>query len=268
MPHTLGSISLYLLGCGKMGSALLKSWLAGGISPMRTAVQVGTRETAADLRTLYGVNASATFGYTGQDVVVIAVKPQILADVIRPFTNQAQPLYISTAAGLSLASLQRLLGPDARIIRAMPNTPAELGKGMTTLVAGKVKASDKTVAEALFKASGKILWLKNEEQMAVATAIAGSGPAYFFHFAESLIGNAMLMGLGREEATLLVSQTLAGSVALAEAGNWDVSTLRKDVTSTAGVTEAALKVLMPALTPLLEEALKANIARGRALTKG
>lgn len=104
--------------------------------------------------------------------------------------------------------------------------------------------------------------------MDAAAAIAGSGPAYLFHFAEALIANAVKLGFSEAEAKLLVSQTLSGSVALAEQNDWDVATLRRNVTSKAGVTEAALKVLEPALTPLLENALKANIARSEALKNG
>lgn len=262
----LAQMSLHLVGCGKMGSALLKSWLDAGVSPKRVSARTATTESAAKLTSTYGIYASDSVDYAGQDIVVLGVKPQMLPAVLPRFKGQRTPLYLCLAAGTPLAALQRDLGVEARIIRSMPNTPSRLGKGMTTLVAGeRATEKDRDWAAALFHAAGEVLWLQEETLMDAAAAIAGSGPAYLFHFAEALIANAESLGFTPAQANLLVTQTLSGSAALADAEDWDVGRLRQEVTSKAGVTEAALGILMPALTPLLEKALAANIARAKAL---
>lgn len=249
-----------------MGTALLKSWIDGGVSPTRVSARTASPESAAKLAAEFGIYASDSIEYADQDIVVLGVKPQTLPQVLPRFSGNSTPLYLSLAAGTPLKNLQDALGADLRIIRAMPNTPSRLGKGMTTLVAGSnATAADKESASALFRAAGEILWLTDESQLDAAAAIAGSGPAYIFHFAEALIENARHLGFSAEEARLLVAQTLSGSIALAEDQQWEVARLRQDVTSKAGVTEAALSVLMPALSPLLEKALAANIARAKTL---
>lgn len=264
MTENLKDLHLYLLGCGKMGKALLKSWLDAGIKPEHIRAKTATKESAALLSGQFGIHASNTASYDGENIVVLAVKPQTITGALTDWDDKANPLYISLAAGIPLLSLQKLLGEEARIIRAMPNTPALVGEGMTAL-AGSVSSQDKAIAEELFRAAGQILWLNNESQMDAATAIAGSGPAYVFHFAESLMANAVKLGFSEGEASLLVSQTFKGSVALAEQNQWNVEKLRQDVTSKAGVTEAALKILMPTLSPLLERMLEANIIRAKEL---
>ncbi|MBM3617660.1 MAG: pyrroline-5-carboxylate reductase [Alphaproteobacteria bacterium] len=246
-----------------MGTALLKSWLDAGVSPSRVSIRTNTPESAAALAAAYDVYASPQATYTGQDIVIFGVKPQILPEVLPQWKGETRPLYISLAAGFPLAKLHAAIGESAHITRAMPNTPSMVGKGMTSLVGHQAE-----VITALFEAAGKILWLKDESYMDAAAAIAGSGPAYLFHFAEALIANAVALGFSEEDAKLLVSQTLAGSTALAEQNDWQVASLRQNVTSKAGVTEAALKVLMPELTGLLEKALKANIARSETLKNG
>lgn len=263
---TLHNIRLHLVGCGKMGSALLKSWLQAGVNPQHVTARVARDSSAELLASVYGIHASTAMRYDGEDVVVLAVKPQML-DAVLPDYAAVRPLYISIAAGKTLAYFASGLGADKRVIRAMPNIPAQVGQGVTALVAAP--AADKhdiALASVLFEASGAAIWLEEEGQIDAATAIAGSGPAYVFHFAECLIEAARSLGLSETTARDLVSGTLRGSVALADAEGWhDLAQLRRDVTSKGGVTEAALAVLMPSLSSLVQEALRANVERAKAL---
>lgn len=267
---TLQALRLHLVGCGNMGGALLKSWLEAGVKPQNVSVRVATDASAARLRDAYGVNASTTCRYDNEDIVIWGVKPQMLDDVIAADWADApqQPLYISIAAGKTLDYFGRKLGSNARIIRTMPNTPSMVGKGVTTMVAGShATETDKQRCEALFKASGMALWLADEDALNTAAAIAGSGPAYVFHFAECLMQAGQELGLDADTTRALVQGTLGGSVALADAEGWhDMAKLRQNVTSKGGVTQAALEVLMPQMPDLILKALKANIRRSQELS--
>lgn len=264
---TLHNIRLHLVGCGKMGSALLKSWLLAGVDPDHITARVARDSSAELLASVYGIRTSTTMRYDREDVVVLAVKPQMLDGILPEYAAASEPLFISIAAGRRLEYFVSALGANKRIIRAMPNTPAQVGQGVTTLAAGKEADShDIALATALFEASGSAIWLEEEGQIDAATAIAGSGPAYVFHFAECLMEAARSLGLPEAVVRDLVSGTLRGSVALADTEGWhDLAQLRRDVTSKGGVTEAALAVLMPSLSPLVQEALRANVERAKAL---
>lgn len=267
--NDVSSLRLHLVGCGKMGSALLKSWLNAGVQPSHITARIASSASADMLVSLYGIDASTQMAYNGEDVVLLAVKPQMLDQVLAEQWHPApmQPLYISIAAGKPLSYFMDRLGDDARIIRAMPNTPALVGRGVTTLVAAQTaKTSDRKIAERLFSSCGNAIWLDSETQLDAATALAGSGPAYVFFFAECLLSAALQLGLPEDTALALVKGTLAGSIALADAEGWgDLAELRHNVTSKGGVTQAALAVLMPELPGLIERMLEANIARAKAL---
>lgn len=267
---SLQAMRLHLVGCGKMGSALLQSWLAAGIPATHITARVATDTSARQLTEHYGIRAATDTRYDGEDIVLLAVKPQMLDDVLAEGWHPAphKPLYLSIAAGKTLGYFARTLGAEARVIRAMPNTPALVGKGVTTLVAATTASgADKTVATALFEASGAAIWLESEAALDTAAAIAGSGPAYVFHFAEALLHAATAHGLPEDTARELVLGTLGGSVALADAEGWhDLAQLRRNVTSKGGVTQAALDVLMPRLPQLMEQAVAANIARSKELS--
>jgi pyrroline-5-carboxylate reductase len=262
-------LRLHLVGCGNMGSALLKSWLNAGVDPSNVNARTRSDESAAALRANFGIRASSSARYEGENVVVLGVKPQMLDAVLANDWHPApqQPLYLSIAAGKTLDYFSRKLGASARIIRTMPNTPSLVGKGVTTLVAGAhATADDKAAATALCEASGTAVWLENEVQLDVAAAVAGSGPAYVFHFAECLLQAAKELGLPEETAVMLVQGTLGGSCALADAQGWaDVAQLRRNVTSKGGVTQAALDVMMPQMPTLVLRALQANITRSKEL---
>lgn len=270
----LEHIRLHLVGCGKMGTALLEGWLKAGMPSINICARVATEASANALFESYNIHAATNVLYAEEEAVVFAVKPQILPEVLAESWHPApsQPLYISLAAGITLESLQQALGKEARIVRAMPNTPALVGQGITTLCATPLaEEKDRVLTEALFAATGKALWVENEAQLTAATAVAGSGPAYVFYFAECLMRAAQEIGLPLETAHALVTQTLKGSVALAEAENWAVERLRQDVTSKGGVTAAALTVLQDndrGLASLFTEALHANIKRSKELASG
>lgn len=252
-----------------MGSALLKSWLDAGLPPQQVTARVRSAESAEKLHTRYGIHASPTARYNNEDVVVLGVKPQMLDDVLAENWTPApqQPLYLSIAAGKTLEYFQNRLGEKARVIRTMPNTPSMVGQGVTTLVSGDYASeADKAIATTLCQASGVAVWLESEQQLNAAAAVAGSGPAYVFHFAECLMDAAKKLGLSDEVAVTLVRGTLSGSCALADAEGWaDAAQLRRNVTSKGGVTQAALEVLMPELPDLVLRALKANVARSAEL---
>lgn len=255
--------TLLLIGAGKMGSALMRSWLTAGM-PKKTLTAVDTASSVKDvLHSLDDVKKTP-------DCIVIAVKPQslntLLPEVRAKFGDK--PLYISIAAGKPVAYFQQHLGNKAAIVRTMPNTPAIIGKGITALYANKkTSVAQKKVAASLLQAAGKIVWLKKEPLMDAVTAISGSGPAYVFLFLESMIAAAKLQGLPENTARQLVVETLIGSVALAGASKESLSRLRENVTSKGGTTEAALSILMKddSFQSLLAKAVDAAVKRAKEL---
>lgn len=268
MPLALKDARLHLVGCGNMGSALLRGWLAAGVPASQVSARVASTASAELLSMNYGIRASTTTRYDGEDIVVLGVKPQMLDAVLDEHWHPApgQPLYVSIAAGKRLSYFAQKLGARARVIRAMPNTPALVGKGVTTLVASRAAEADMPLALQLFEACGLAIPLADEAQLDAAAAVAGSGPAYVFHFIEAFTAAAQAVGLDADTALALVRGTLTGSLALADAEGWeDAARLRGNVTSKGGVTHAALEVLMPRLEPLLKEALEANIHRSGEL---
>lgn len=221
-----------------MGGALARSWRSNwhvsAFDPAADAIDgVGRVEdlSAADVR--------------GVDVLVIAVKPAAVRGIlndVRPFA-EAGATIVSIAAGISLATLADGLGPDARVVRAMPNTAAAVGKGMTAAVAGGFDTRSRSTVEDLFGLTGGLVWLENEEQLHAATAISGSGPAYFFRFVEAMAQAGAALGLESDTAARLARQALVGAGALADADSRNVADLRAEVTSPGGTTAAAVAAL-------------------------
>ncbi len=199
----------------------------------------------------------------GADVIVLAVKPQIMKQVCEPLqadlTNQS-PLIISIAAGVSIASLQLWLGEqNLPIVRCMPNTPALVQSGMTGLFANQQVSEDQhNLSESILRAVGSTLWLSSEDKLDAVTAVSGSGPAYYFLVMEAMQDAGQKLGLTAEESRLLVLQTAFGAAKLALESKDDAGVLRQRVTSKGGTTEAALKTLIEGGLPeLFENALKA-----------
>lgn len=181
------------------------------------------------------------------DVVILAVKPQLVQAVIQPLSQgfcQFKPLLISVAAGIKLQQLQSWVGTAVPLLRAMPNTPIAVAQGMIALYTDPaLKAIHKQQAEQLMKAVGRILWLDKEDNIDAITAISGSGPAYFFAFMQYLQQGAEALGLTTDEAFLLIQQTALGAACLANQGKQDFSCLKQQVTSPKGTTAAALEQL-------------------------
>ena len=262
--------SLALVGAGKMGGAMLEGWLALGLKP--TAVSIFDPHLSPEIATLSqkGIALNPTPGAAGKSsIVILAVKPQIAVDVMPSVAalTGAQTLVLSVMAGKTLNFLQAAL-PGAAIARAMPNTPAAIGRGITVLVPNaKVTDAQRAVAIDLMSATGKVEWIDDETLMDAVTAVSGSGPAYIFLLAEALANAGIAAGLPKELAEKLARETVAGSGELLYRSPLDPATLRKNVTSPGGTTAAALEVLMGpgGFDALLKQAVAAAAQRSKEL---
>ncbi len=202
-------------------------------------------------------------------VIVFAVKPQSLAEIVKDYKAYAGALVISIAAGKPIAFFEKHLGAAAKIVRSMPNTPASIGKGITVACANKnVSGSEKDMATKLLGAVGEVFWVEKESLLNPVTALSGSGPAYIFLLIETLTKSGIHIGLDATLAEKLARQTVIGSAALAEADTSPASELRKNVTSPGGTTEAAVKMLVaePGIQKLFDRALKAATQRAEELS--
>lgn len=261
-------ISLLLIGAGKMGGALLERWAAYPQVAHIDVIEPGLARPS-DTRISWHKNLESLSKNYAPDVIVFAVKPQQLGDILPAYRARFahKPLYISIAAGKTLAFFARHLGTQAKVIRAMPNLPATIGSGMTVLTATDVSPAFKETAIRLMGAVGEVEWLDDEAQMDAVTALSGSGPAYVFLFLESLLKAGVAAGLPEGLAKKLAIETLCGSAALAAESSESAAQLRKNVTSPGGTTEAALAVLMKdnALEKLMENAVRAAARRSQEL---
>lgn len=260
---------MVLLGCGKMGSAMLRGWLGGGLSP--DAVHVVDPKPSDWLKGT-GVHLNEPLP-AAPAVVIVAVKPQMVGEalpVLQSYGN-GDTIFLSIAAGTTLATFEAMLGAGTPIIRAMPNTPAAVGRGITALF-GNPRVSEAALAlgERLLSVVGQTVRLEREADMDAVTAVSGSGPAYVFHLIETLAAAGEAEGLAPDLAMQLAKATVAGAGALAEAAEETPTELRVNVTSPAGTTAAALEVLMDeekGFPALLGRAVKAAAARSRELGK-
>lgn len=257
-----------LVGAGKMGVALARGWLDAGLPANNLlVVDPAPGQGALDLAEDYGLTLSSSAKGLQPNVLVLAVKPQIIDEVLAALEPVIGPstLALSIAAGIDIARLSRGLDM-ARVVRTMPNTPAQIGKGITGAVAGPdVSASDREAVSALLSAAGPVVWFDDERQLDVVTAISGSGPAYVFHLVEALAAAGKTMGLPDAVAEQLARQTVIGSAALLEADQAPPAVLRANVTSPNGTTAAGLAVLMEGLTPLIEQTTEAARRRSEEL---
>lgn len=261
-----------LVGAGKMGTAMARGWLAAGLRPDRLIlVDPSPSDAAIDFAGKYGLLLVAALPEEPARVIVLAVKPQVMAAVLPEVRKRvsAQTLVMSVAAGISVETLTSGLG-TRRVVRIMPNTPAQVGKGMSGAVAASgVGPDDREVAEALLAAAGKVMWIEDEGDLDALTAVSGSGPAYVFLLVEALAEAGAAEGLDPDKAMTLARQTIIGAAALLEADPTDAATLRKNVTSPNGVTAEALAVFMAddGLTPLVKRAIHAARLRSEELGK-
>lgn len=236
-----------LAGAGKMGLALARGWIAGGLPGSQLVlVDPSPPETTVAFATDAGVRLQTRAGGVLTHVLVLAVKPQVMGEVLPELRPTVGPhtLILSIAAGIPIALIGEALGTE-RIIRAMPNTPAQIGKGISGAVAGPgLKPGDREIAESLLGAAGKLLWFGEEGHLDAVTAVSGSGPAYVFHLVEALAAAGERQGLTGDDAMSLARETIIGAAALMAADPQPVSVLRENVTSPKGTTAAALAVLM------------------------
>jgi pyrroline-5-carboxylate reductase len=256
-----------LIGCGKMGSAMLAGWLAQGLSP--AAVRVIEPNPSAWLQGT-GVHLNAGLPESPA-VVLVAVKPQMMGEALPGLAalGNGATLFVSIAAGTPIAAFEAALGARTPIVRAMPNTPAAVGRGITALIGNaRVNDAQMDLAEALLLSIGQTVRLENEGQMDAVTAVSGSGPAYVFHLIETLAAAGVAEGLPPALAMQLATATVGGAGELAEDVDETPTQLRINVTSPNGTTQAALEVLMDEETgfpPLLRRAVAAAAKRSREL---
>ncbi len=263
--------TIVLAGAGKMGGAMLTGWLAGGLDPTRVAVVEPHPTGAISALATKGIRLNPSAKDAGTvATLVVAVKPQMFREAgpaLKQFVGSST-LVVSIMAGTPIALLQRVCGGS--VVRAMPNTPAAIGRGITVAVAASnVSAAQRAVADALLRATGPVEWVDDEKLMDAVTAVSGSGPAYVFLLAEELARAGVEAGLPVELATRLARETVAGSGELLHRSPDSSATLRQNVTSPGGTTAAALEVLMGdgGLRPLLIRAVAAATKRSIELAK-
>lgn len=266
------NITLGFIGGGNMARSLIGGLLADGFAAQAIHVADPDPQQLSSLRGLWAVNTHTSNVAVAQavDVLVLAVKPQALhavATELRDAAHARRPLCITIAAGVRSVDLQRWLGGDIAIVRAMPNTPALVQSAVTALFANThVSETQRSHAESILRAVGMTLWLSDEQQLDAVTALSGSGPAYFFLIMEALEAAGVKLGLDATSARLLTLQTAFGAAKMALESQEDAGRLRTRVTSKGGTTEQAIKTLEDGgLRSLLERAVNAAHERSREL---
>ena len=270
---------ILLIGCGKMGGALLSGWLDNGWPKTRVRIV----EAHAPTRTAWAAKGVVAMAAPDEipadfvpDAVLVAVKPQGLGEAlprvaarVAALCGETPPLVISIVAGKPVSAFASAFGPLTPVLRVMPNTPAAVGRGISGLFANaQVSAAQRALGDTLLAAVGQTVWLSDEEQMHAVTALSGSGPAYVFHLVEAMAAAGVALGLPPDVAMILAHATVVGSGELLRQSADDAATLRIAVTSPGGTTAAALAVLMDGkkgMLPLFAEALAAAANRSREL---
>jgi pyrroline-5-carboxylate reductase len=259
-----------LVGAGKMGGALLEGWLRLGLDPRKVAVLEPQPLAYLTALVSRGVRLNPDAATLRQaNVVVVAIKPQGADDVLGALAGNvaSSALIISIMAGRTLRFLSTVFRRPGAMVRAMPNTPAAIGRGITVAVAAQADARQRQIAQLLLGATGVVEWVEDESLMDAVTAVSGSGPAYVFLLAEALAQAGAAVGLPADLAERLAHETIAGSGELLHQSRDNAAVLRQNVTSRGGTTAAALAVLMrpDGLVRLMREAIAAATARSREL---
>lgn len=268
--QTVASKGLVLLGCGKMGSAMLEGWLKDGL-PVTSVFVLDPHPS--DWLKGTGVHVNTDLP-ADPAIVLVAVKPQMMGEALPTLAamGNGETVFVSVAAGTPIAQFEAVLGGETPIVRAMPNTPAAIGRGITAIIGNShVSTAALDLAETLLQAVGQVVRLDAEDQIDAVTGVSGSGPAYVFHLIETLAKAGEAQGLSPELSMQLAKATVGGAGALAEAAAEDPAQLRVNVTSPNGTTQAALEVLMDAQTgfpPLLNKAVDAAVKRSKELARG
>ncbi len=265
---------LVLVGAGKMGGAMLAGWIERGLDPKSVIIfdPAPPPEMVAFIadRGLAWHRSAHDVAPLEAQVMIIAVKPQMMGDALPPLKGfaGAGTVVVSIAAGTPMEAFATAFGPVA-IVRAMPNTPAQVGRGITVAVAnGRTTDAQRETVEALLSAVGQVGWVEEEALIDAVTALSGSGPAYVFHLVEAMSQAGRKLGLPADLSAQLARATVEGAGELLYQSELDPATLRKNVTSPGGTTAAALGVLMDetrGLPALMEEAMKAAHKRAREL---
>ncbi len=274
LEHLINNKKITFIGGGNMARSLINGLLMDNndvqlcVSDLDETQLDGIRQNWANVKTTTN-NLEAI---DQVDVVILAVKPQVMGEVTQPLAELAQtqkPLFISIAAGVTEEKLSNWLGADVPIVRCMPNTPALVQSGATGLYANEhVSTEQHDLAESIMRAVGITVWLKQESLLDAVTAVSGSGPAYFFLVMEAMQQAAEKLGINAEEAKLLTLQTAFGAAKLALESSDSPAELRKKVTSKGGTTEAALgKLIEGGLPELFDTALQAADQRAKELAK-
>ncbi|WP_201530524.1 MULTISPECIES: pyrroline-5-carboxylate reductase [unclassified Psychrobacter] len=270
----LDNKKISFIGGGNMAQALISGLVSCGVKPSLITVADPSSEAREQLAAK-GLNtvdptADAKAAVIDADIVVLAVKPQVMKAVVSSFSDILdKQLVISVAAGLSTELLSDMLGGYDNIVRAMPNTPAMIQMGATGLYGtDNISAEQKQLATAVMEASGLVMWVDNEEHMHAVTAVSGSAPAYMFYFIESMIDGAVALGLDKEQASALAMQTMLGAAKMAMGSEDAPSELRRKVTSPNGTTQAAIESMQANdIGRQIGEAMQACYDRSQALSE-
>lgn len=263
------------IGAGNMAGAIIAGLVTSGYPANLISVCAPSGKNRDALAEKFGTLSSSdnVASASAADVVVLAVKPQLMADVCTHLQQQvdfSDKLVLSIAAGVSIARFRDLLGDKLNVVRIMPNTPSLVGKGMSGLYApSQVSKEDREFSGDLMSAVGKVCWVETEAGINHVIAAAGSAPAYFFLFMDAMQQEAQRMGLSADNARLLVQQAASGAAALVEANpDTPLSTLRENVTSKGGTTFEALKVFNEhELSAIVAQAMQAAVTRAQEMEK-
>jgi len=270
----LDNKKISFIGGGNMAQALISGLVSCGVKPSLITVADPSSEAREQLAAK-GLNtvdptADAKAAVIDADIVVLAVKPQVMKAVVSSFSDILdKQLVISVAAGLSTELLSDMLGGYDNIVRAMPNTPAMIQMGATGLYGtDNISAEQKQLATAVMEASGLVMWVDNEEHMHAVTAVSGSAPAYMFYFIEAMVDGAVALGLDKEHASALAMQTMLGAAKMAMGSEDAPSELRRKVTSPNGTTQAAIESMQANdIGRQIGEAMQACYDRSQALSE-
>ena len=268
------SSTISFIGAGNMASAIIGGMLDNGYQAGNIWVSAPDDSHLQALRDRFGVSVTTYNRYCAQqaDMVVLAVKPQVMAEVCRdiaPVVQNTRPLMVSIAAGLTSDTLDGWLGGGLPLVRVMPNTPSLVGKGAAGLFANAaVTAEQKTMVQSVFESIGSALWVDDEEQLHGVTALSGSGPAYFFLMLEALEAAATEAGIAPKTARELAIQTMAGAAEMAARSEHDPAQLKRNVMSPGGTTERAINTFEDGgMRDLVQKAYNAAFERSQEMSK-
>lgn len=268
--------NICFIGGGNMATSLIGGLIAQGHPADSISVSDPNESQRSELEQTFSINTFADCGaaMNNADIVVLAVKPQVMKDVALSIAaalkdSAKQPLFVSIAAGINLFSLASWLGTDQAIVRCMPNTPSLIQLGASGLFANEhTSIVQKNLAETVLKAAGIVQWVQSEAEIDAVTAVSGSGPAYYFLLMEAMIDAGTELGLSRETASELTIQTAIGAAQMAKASDVDVAELRRRVTSPGGTTEQAINTFEGAhLRDIVKAALNAANRRSGELAE-